>query len=330
MIATRKARIIGIGSYLPERILSNEDFETMVDTTDDWIVTRTGMKERRIAADDEFSSDMGIAAAKKALADAGCSADDIECIIVATMTPDYTVPGTAPLIQDGLGAKNAAAFDIQAACTGYLYGLSIAKGFIESGMYSKVLLVAPEKMSSIVDYTDRSTCVIFGDGAAGVVVSNNGPGLLLQEICLGADGGKMGLLHVPAGGCRKRASLETVESNLHYIQMNGRETFKYAVRHMEATSNLCLKNAGILREDISWLVPHQANIRIINALAKRFDIPADRVYKIIHKYGNTSASSIGIALDELLKEHSIAIGEHILMTAFGAGLTWGAAIVTKI
>jgi 3-oxoacyl-[acyl-carrier-protein] synthase-3 len=324
-----KAKIIGTGSYVPERILSNADLEKMVETNDEWIVTRTGMRERRIARADEFSSDMGLAAARAALADAKLKPEEIDFIIVATLTPDYQCPNTACLIQEALGAKHAGAVDMQAACTGYLYALATAKAFIEIGMYRNVLVIATEKLSSLTNYKDRSTCILFGDGAGACVVSSEGDGLTISGIHLGADGAQANLLIVPAGGCRRPATTETVDQQQHYIQMAGNEVFKHAVRRMESACKECLEGASLLESDIGWLVPHQANSRIIDAIAKRFEhLPPERIFRTVHKYGNTSASSVGIALDELLKQQLVKKGERILLTAFGGGFTWGAAILT--
>lgn len=326
-----KARIIGTGSYVPEKVLTNQDFEKMVDTSDDWISSRTGMKERRIAAADEFTSDMGYEAAKVALEDSGVSADQIDLILVATLTPDYAFPSTACMIQSKLGANQAGAFDMQAACTGYIYGLAIAKSFVESGLYKNVLVIASEKLSSIVDYTDRNTCILFGDGAAACVVSSEkgkNRNLWIRDSSLGSDGDQSHLLKLPAGGARMPASAQTVSEGLHFLKMEGKEVFKHAVRRMEAACKECIDRVGLKEEDVSWLVPHQANTRIIETIAKRFQIPMERVFLTIHKYGNTSASSLGIALDELLKEKSISEGSNILLTAFGSGLTWGASILT--
>jgi 3-oxoacyl-[acyl-carrier-protein] synthase-3 len=324
-----QAKIRGTGSYLPEAVLTNQDLEKMVETSDEWIVTRTGMKERRLARADEFTSDMGRDAAEKALKAAECSAEDLDLILVATLTPDYAFPSTACIIQRMLGAKKAAAMDIQAACTGYLYALGVAKAFIESGMYKNILIVASEKLSSIVDYKDRNTCILFGDGASAAVVSSEGRGLVIKDVTLGADGEQAQLLVLPAGGSRQPATKETVESRLHYIRMEGKEVFKHAVRHMETASKESIEKSGLQESDISWFVPHQANLRIIEALAKRFNIAFERVFVTIHKYGNTSASSLGIALDELLHEKKLDKGENILLTAFGSGLTWGAAVLTN-
>jgi 3-oxoacyl-[acyl-carrier-protein] synthase III len=325
----KQARIIGTGSYLPEKILSNHDLEQMVETSDEWITTRTGIKERRLAHSQEFTSDMGVQAAHKALAAAGKQASEIDLILVATLTPDFIFPSTAALIQHALKAPQAAAFDFQAACTGYLYGLSIAKGYIEAGLYKNILLIASEKLSSIVNYQDRNTCVLFGDGAAACVISDEGVGFTIQEVCLGADGELAKLLIQPAGGCRKPASMETVLNHEHCIAMDGKEVFKHAVRRMENAAKECLVKAGLCEEAIGWLIPHQANERIIDAIAKRFGIAEEKVYKTVHKYGNTSASAVAIALDELISEKPIQIGENVLLVAFGAGFTWGAAILSK-
>lgn len=325
-----KARIIGTGSYLPERVLSNQDLEKMVETSDEWITSRVGMKERRIARADEFASDMGAEAAKKALQAAGKTAQEIDLIMVATCTPDFMFPSTAALIQKSLQAPQAAAFDFSAACTGYLYGFSIAKGFIEAGLYQNILLIASEKLSSIVNYKDRNTCVLFGDGAAAAVISNQGNGLVIQEVCLGADGEVAELLMLPAGGCRRPASLETVQGGQHYLFMEGKEVFKHAVRRMESAAKECLIKAKMSEEAIDWLIPHQANERIIDAVAKRFGIGSEKVFKTVHKYGNTSASAVAIALDELICQKEIKQGDNMLLVAFGAGFTWGASILTKV
>jgi len=323
-----KAKIIGTGSYLPKKVLSNADLEKMVDTSDEWIVTRTGMRERRIAAKDEFTSTLGVKAAKKAIKNAGIKPQDVDLILVATLTPDYIFPSTACLIQSELEIE-AAALDIQAACSGYIYGLSLAKAYVEAGLYKNILLVASEKLSSIVDYEDRSTCVLFGDGAAACVVSSEGKGLVLGDVVLGSDGCQADILIMPAGGSRNPATSDTVQAKMHAIKMGGQEVFKHAVRRMESSSKECIEKAGLKEEDIRWLIPHQANIRIIDAIAKRFHVPSDRVVITVDKYGNTSASTIGIALDELLSENKVSPGDTILLTAFGAGLTWGSMVLTN-
>ncbi|HEY4831579.1 MAG TPA: beta-ketoacyl-ACP synthase III [Waddliaceae bacterium] len=324
-----RARIIGIGSYLPDKVLSNTDLEKMVDTTDEWIFSRTGMRERRIAAAHEASSDMAIAASKKALEQASVPPEEIDMILVATATPDYLMASTAAIVQARLGANRAAAVDIQAACTGYLYGLSIAKAYVESKMYRTVLLVASDKMSSFIDYQDRSTCVLFGDGASAAIIRDKGKGLSIESICLGADGELSDLIIIPGGGSRHPPSNETLLERKHYFKMAGKEVFKHAVRRMSQAARECLEQVGLQENQISWLVPHQANERIIDALAKQFQIPLERVGKTIHKYGNTSASSLAITLDEMQNEQLIKYGEYVLVVAFGGGLTWGAAMLAK-
>lgn len=328
--ATRQARIVGTGVYLPKNILSNRDLEKLVDTNDEWITSRTGIKERRIAGPDEFPSTMGAIAAKKALEAASLKAVEIDMVLAATMTPDYQSSSTAALIQHLIGASQAAAVDLQAACTGFIYALSVAKAYVESGIYRYVLVVATEKMSSFVDYQDRNTCILFGDGAAAVVVSHQGSGLAVSSICLGANGTLSELLGVPAGGSRHPASMATVEARQHFIKMQGKELFKQAVRLMTAAAKECLEMAAVKEAEVAWLVPHQANERIIDALAKTFEVQENKVFKTVHKYGNTSASSIPIALNHLLSEHTIEPRQHILLLGFGAGLTYGAALLTQI
>lgn len=323
-----KAKIIGTGSYLPERVLTNHDLEKMVETSDEWIVSRTGMKERRLAREDEYTSHMGAEAARAAIANASLTPDQIDFIIVATITPDFVFPSTACLIQQQIGAKKAAGVDIQAACTGYIYALSMAKSFIEAGAYKNILIVASEKLSSITNYKDRSTCILFGDGASACVVSSEGSGLAIECVKLGSDGELAELLMMPAGGSRKPASIETVTNAQHYITMAGNEVFKHAVRRMEAACKDCLDAAGSTEQEVTYLVPHQANMRIIDAIAKRFEhLPPERIFKTVQKYGNTSASSVGIALDELRRTYAVQPKDQILLTAFGGGLTWGAALL---
>ncbi|MDP1880119.1 MAG: beta-ketoacyl-ACP synthase III, partial [Parachlamydiaceae bacterium] len=261
---------------------------------------------------------------------AGLNPEEIDLIIVATMSPDYLSPSTANLIQANLKATNAAAMDIQAACTGFLYALSTAKAFIESKTYQNVLVIASEKMSSFIDYEDRNTCVLFGDGAAAAIITSKGEGLQIDALCLGSDGQYANLFMMPAGGSRQPASLSTVSNKEHFFKMSGNELFKHAVRRMSSAAQDCLKKADLKDHELSWLVPHQANIRIINAMAKNFNISEEKVFQTLHKYGNTSGSSIAIALDELMKEQKIHEGEHLLLIAFGAGLTWGASILTKV
>lgn len=324
-----KAYINSVASYLPKKILTNEDLEKMVDTSDEWIVSRTGIRERRIAGPDECTSDMGYFAAKEALKKANLLPNEVDFILVATQSPDYPFPSTASLIQAKLGAQGAAALDIQAACTGMLYALSIAKAYIVSGAYKNILVITAEKLSSIIDYNDRNTCVLFGDGAAACVISSRGPGLVLGAETLGADGKESHLLVMPAGGSKHPTSEETVKNKMHYLRMDGKELFKHAVRRMESAILETLKKDNLSESDIAYLVPHQANIRIIDALMKRFNVSEDSVVKTIEHYGNTSASSIGIGLDVLLSKDVIRNQDKLLLFAFGAGLTWGAMILTE-
>lgn len=330
MAAEKKARIIGMGSYLPERIMTNHDLEKMVDTSDEWIKKRTGISERRIAASDEAASHMGAQAAKYAIERSGISPDDIDLVLVATMTGDFVCPATAPLIQKQLGLRKVPAMDLQAACTGHIYGLSVAKAYIESGLYKNILLVSTEKMSSVVDFSDRLSCILFGDGATAVVVSGEGHGFAIETVILGADGEQSELIIIPAGGSDMPTTPETVEQRLHYVKLDGKEVFKQAVRCMISASRECLEVAGCQKEDVTWLIPHQANMRIIDAIARGMEFPEEKIYKTVHKYGNTSASSIGIALDELTQNEKLNKGDHFLLAAFGAGLTWGAALLTLI
>lgn len=324
------ATITGLGTYLPERVLTNADLESMVETTNEWIITRCGIEERRIASDTEFSSSMGAKAALRALKQANLTAQDIDAILVSSMTPDYLCPSTAALIQHEIQATRASALDVQAACSGFIYALSIAKAWVESSIYKKVLVIATEKNSAFVDYKDRTTCILFGDGAGAVCVEKGGSGYAIESISLGCDGTEANLITIPASGCRNPASPKTVEMGEHFLKMNGKEVFKHAVRRMESAAKECLDNAGVSQEEISWLVPHQANFRIMEALSKRFDIPWERVYRTIQKYGNTSSSTVPIALSELHDTVSPKHNEHLLLAAFGGGLTWGAALLRKV
>ena len=330
MVKKIEARITAVAAHLPDHVLTNDDLARIVDTSNDWIVERTGIHERRIASSNEFTSTMGYAAAKQALEKAHVSADQVDAIICTTMTPDFISPSSAALIQHQLKATHACALDIQAACTGFLYGLSLAKGWIESGMYQTVLVVSSEKNSAFIDYQDRNTCILFGDGAGAALVQAEGSGLLLKHISLGADGSLASLIEIPAGGCRNTTSENTVAARQHFLKMQGKEVFKHAVRRMEACVRDCLEKTHMPEHHIDWLIPHQANIRIMESIAKNFSIPWERVYKTIARFGNTSSSTIPIALAELEKEHSIKENENIVLVAFGGGLTWGASLLTKI
>ncbi|MBA4494737.1 beta-ketoacyl-ACP synthase III [Paenactinomyces guangxiensis] len=320
----RPVGIVGTGAYLPEKVMTNADLEKMVDTSDEWIVTRTGIKERRIAAPDEASSDLAVKAAEKALQHANITAEEIDLIIVATVTPDMAFPATACLVQDRLGAPNAATFDLSAACTGFLYGIATAGQFISTGVYNYALVIGVECLSRIIDWTDRNTCVLFGDGAGAAVLGpvEEGYGFLSYE--LGGDGSGGELLKLPAGGSRLPATETTVAERLHTISMSGREVFKFAVRVLGSSTDEALKKAGMTREDIDFLVPHQANIRIIDSAIKRLGLTEDKVVINLDRYGNMSSASIPVALDEVVKQGRIKKGDTLVLCGFGGGLTWGA------
>lgn len=306
------AGIIGLGRYIPEKVLTNHDLEKMVETSDEWIRTRTGIEERRIAADDVFSSHMAVAAAKNALEQAEVAAEDLDMILVATVTPDQSFPTVSCMIQEQLGAKKACAMDISAACAGFMYGVVTGKQFIESGTYKHVLVVGVEKLSSITDWEDRNTAVLFGDGAGAAVVGpvSDDRGILSFE--LGADG---------TGGQHLY-----LNEKRHTI-MNGREVFKFAVRQMGESCVNVIEKAGLSKEDVDFLIPHQANIRIMEAARERLELPVEKMSKTVHKYGNTSAASIPISLVEELEAGKIKDGDVVVMVGFGGGLTWGAIAI---
>ncbi|CAM3945278.1 ketoacyl-ACP synthase III [Paenibacillus alkaliterrae] len=319
--------IIGTGKYVPERILTNQELEQMVDTNDEWIVTRTGIKERRLAADEEATSDLALIASLKAIEAAGLTAEDIDLIIVATITPDMFFPSTACLLQDKLGAKKAAAFDLSAACSGFIYGLATGSGMIASGMYKHVLVVGAETLSRITDYTDRNTCILFGDGAGAVVLGQveEGRGFLSFE--LGADGSGGDLLKVHGGGSRVPATEESIQSKQHYIYMAGNDVFKFAVRIMGSAAEDALQKAGITKDEIDLLVPHQANIRIIQSALNRLNLSEDKAMINLDKYGNMSAASIPVALAEAVEQGRVNEGDCVVLVGFGGGLTWGGSVL---
>lgn len=322
----RKATITGLGKYLPEKVMTNHDLEEIVDTSDEWIRKRTGIERRRIAADDQAASDLGVEAAREALADAEIEAGDLDLIIVATITPDMMFPATACIIQEKIGAKNAAAFDLEAGCSGFVYGVSVASNFIESGTYEHVMVIGTEVLSKIMNWEDRGTCVLFGDGAGAAVISATDEGGILATD-LGSDGSGADALYQPAGGSRNPASHETVENNGHYLYMEGNPVFKFAVKTMGKASLKVLKKAGIKKENIDLLVPHQANTRIIDSAAKRLKLSDDQVYVNLPDYGNTSAASVPIALAEAKEKGRVKNGDKVLLVAFGAGLTWASAVM---
>ncbi|MGQ9706600.1 MAG: beta-ketoacyl-ACP synthase III [bacterium] len=323
-----RAYIKGIGYHVPDNVITNFDLERMVDTSNEWIIERTGIIERRFASENEASSDLATVASKKAMEMAGVSPEDIELILLATVTPDMFFPSTACIVQANIGAKNAGAFDFLAGCTGFVYGLEIAQQFIENGKMKNILVIGVETLSRIMDMSDRNTCVLFGDGAGAAVVSaheSDDKGILSSYIK--SDGSLGDLLKMPAGGSRIPASIESVKARLHYIKMEGNEVFKNAVRGMNDAATKALEMTGMKGEMISLLIPHQANIRIIQAVQKRVGIPDERVYVNLDRFGNTSSGSIPIALGEAYERGLVKEGDYILLVAFGAGFTWGSVLL---
>src|SRR3989454_1148594 len=323
----RTCSIISVGSYVPERVLTNTDLEKMVDTSDEWITTRTGIKERHIAAPTQWPSDMAAGAATRAMESGGIKPEQIDLIIVATITPDMVFPATACLVQEKIGAFRAAAFDIEAACSGFIYGLEIGQQFIMSRTYDTVLVIGAEKLSSIIDWTDRNTCVLFGDGAGAAILQSRPKAHGLLTACMGADGGKADLLGMPGGGCRCPATVESVNARLHFLRMEGKETFKNAVNAMFTAAQESLRRCELDISKIKCIIPHQANQRIIEAVGDRLGARPEQIYVNLDKYGNTSAASVAIALDEAVESGRIQRGDLILLIVFGAGLTWAAAVI---
>ncbi|HUZ07057.1 MAG TPA: beta-ketoacyl-ACP synthase III [Candidatus Paceibacterota bacterium] len=323
----RTCSITGVGSYVPEKILTNADLEKMVETSDEWITSRTGIKERRIAAAHEFTSDLAAKAAGRAMKMAGVTAEQIDLIIIATLTPDMPFPSTACLVQRKLGALQAAAFDIQAACSGFIYALEIGQQFVLSHSYETVLVIGAEKLSSIVNWKDRNTCVLFGDGAGAAILQHRENSRGLLTTVMGADGGKADLLSMPGGGSACPATPESVAGGLHFLRMDGKETFKSAVQAMVSAAKEAMHRCEIDITKIKCVIPHQANRRIIDAVGDRLKTTPDQLFVNLHKYGNTSAASVAIALDEAVASGKVSRGDLILLVAFGAGLTWGAAVI---
>lgn len=322
------SQILGTGSYLPKRTLSNEDLERLVETNDEWITERTGIKSRHIAAKGEFTTDMAFQAAENAMAEAKITSEDLDAILFATVTPDQVMPSAACVLQSKLKCRDIMAVDLSAACSGFLYGLATADQYIRNGVYKNILVVGAEVLSSIINYKDRSTCILFGDGAGAVVLGRakeNSESKFLG-FHLAADGSLGYTLTLPAGGSKLPASAETVEQGLHYVQMNGREIFKAAVRAMTKSSQKVLDAAGVKASDVTWMIPHQANLRIIESVGSQIGIPLERVIMNIQKTGNTSSASIPIAFDEAVREGRIKRGDIVLQTAFGGGLTYGAIL----
>lgn len=322
-----RAKVIASGSYVPEKVLTNHDIEKMVNTSDEWIFKRTGIRERRIADEKQATSDLAYEASRSALKSAGLKAKDIDLIIVATATGDMPFPATGCILQDKLAARKAAAFDVNAACSGFVYGLSIADAFIKSGIYKRILIAGAETLSKSTDWEDRTTCVLFGDGAGAVILEATKENRGIMSTRMHSDGNLWSLIHIPAGGSRFPASSETIKKRSHYIKMKGNETFKVAVRTLESLVVETLEDNNLKTSQLSLLIPHQANLRIIQAIAQRLKLPMEKVVVNLDRYGNTSAASVPIALDEAVKAGRIRDGDYILLEAFGGGLTWASALI---
>ncbi len=325
--AGRTVSIVGTGSYVPERILTNEELSESVDTTDEWITTRTGIKTRRIAAKDEYTSDMAARAALSAMEQANVAAEDIDLILVATASPDMIFPATACFVQTKIGAKNAACFDVSAACAGFLCALEIAQQFITSHTYDTALVIGAEKLSSITKWTDRNTCVLFGDGAGAAILQHRGSAHGIISTHIGSDGNYADILWMPGGGCKTPITAENAHQWLQTIHMSGKDVYKQAVISMIDASKKALEKAGLTIDDIACFIPHQANVRIIEAIAERLKLPMDRFFINVDRYGNTSAAAVAIALDEANRSGRLKPGDYILMVVFGGGLTWASTVI---
>jgi len=325
---TRSVSIVGTGSYMPARVMTNAEFEKLVDTSDEWITTRTGIRERRLAAPNEHTSDLAAEAARRAMAQANVKPEEIELIIVATITPDMPFPATACFVQQKIGATRAACFDVEAACAGFLYALEIGQQFITAHTYNTVLVIGAEKLSSIIDWKDRNTCVLFGDGAGAAILRSRGEsehGVITT--CMGTDGSKALLLHMPGGGARCPATHQSVDNRLHHLRMEGKEVFKSAVGAMQTAAEEALRRCGLTINDIACIIPHQANVRIIEAIAERISAPKEKIFINLDKYGNTSAASVIVALDEAVRSGRVQRGDFLLLVVFGAGFTWAASVL---
>jgi len=323
----RTVSIIGTGSYVPARTLTNAELEKMVDTSDEWITTRTGIKERRMAAEGEYTSDLATNAARAALENAGIGADEVDLIIVATVTPDMFFPSTACFVQKKIGASNAACFDVSAACAGFLYAVEIAQQFITSHTYDTILVIGADKLSAIVDWNDRNTAVLFGDGAGAAVLRHRGGGHGVISTYMASDGGLADILFIPGGGSRHPNVDPTTGERLNCIKMNGKETYKHAVTSMLDAAQKVLADANLTPGDLACIIPHQANLRIIEAIAHRLAVPLDRFMVNLDRFGNTSAAAVAIALDEANRTGRMKLGDYVLLVVFGGGLTWAASVV---
>ncbi len=323
----RSVHIVGTGSCVPDKVLTNYDLEKTVDTTNEWIVTRTGIRERRIAPADVCTSDMGAEAARRAMEQAAVKPEEIDLVICATITPDMVFPATACLIQNKIGAKRAAAFDMEAACSGFLYGLEIGQQFITSGTFNTVLVIGAEKLSTIVDWSDRNTCVLFGDGAGAAILRSRGDEHGILTTCMGADGSQSDILLMPAGGAKMPATDKTVDARLHFLKMSGKEVYKQAVTAMHTAAKDALGKCNLTINDIKCVIPHQANVRILEAIAERLGAPMEKVYVNLDRYGNMSSASVAVALDEAARAGKFQRGDLILLIVFGSGLTWASCVI---
>jgi 3-oxoacyl-[acyl-carrier-protein] synthase-3 len=326
-MSSLSASIIGTGSYVPEKVLSNADLERLVETNDEWIITRTGIRERRIAAPEQSTSDLAAEAAKAAMLNAGVGPEELDMIIVATVTPDMFFPSTACFVQTKIGAKNAVCFDVSAACSGFLFALETARQFIASGARRTILVIGAEKLSTIVDWSDRNTCVLFGDGAGAAILRHKPDARGMIHTHMGSDGSQSEILYIPGGACRTPVTAENAALRLNTIKMNGKETYKQAVTAMMDAGNRVLEAGGIRAEELACIIPHQANARIIEAIADRMRIPLDRFLINLDRFGNTSAAAVAIALDEANRTGRMKEGDYILLVVFGGGLTWAGSLI---
>ncbi len=324
-----ECRIAGTGRYVPEKVLTNTDLEKIVETSDEWIIKRTGIRERRIAAEDQSTSDLALEAARMALDRAGIAAEDLDAIILATLTPDTYCPAGACYVQNLLGATNACAFDLSAACTGFVYGITVGASLVRTGVHKNVLVLGAETLSRFIDYTDRNTCILFGDGAGAAVLSRaeEGGDSRLLDHYLRSDGGGTDLIIMPGGGARRPSSHDTVDGKLHFLSMQGNDVFKFATKSMQTLIETAIERNGLSADDLDLVVPHQVNSRIIDTVLRKVDIPEEKIYLNLQRYGNTSAASVPMALHEAVEEGRIQEGSLVLLVAFGAGLTWGYNLV---
>ncbi|MEB2309048.1 MAG: ketoacyl-ACP synthase III [Candidatus Brocadiaceae bacterium] len=327
MRQNQRASITGIGSYLPGKVLTNYDLEKMVDTSDDWIIQRTGIKERRIVENGQITSDLATQASLKAMEDAGVSPHDLDMIITSTITPDHFFPSTSCFVQQKLGATRAGAFDILAACAGFIYAISVGQSFVNSGAMETVLVIGAECLSTITDFTDRTTCVLFGDGAGAVIIQKSSAKHEILSTSLAADGSQADVLIMPGGGAKTPASVESVQQRTHYIHFRGKEVFKLAINNITSMILETVNKNGLMIEDIDLIIPHQSNLRIIEATMEKLGLPMEKAFVNIDKYGNTSSASIPIAIDEARKEGRLSKGDLVMLVAFGGGLTWGSSVI---